>query len=232
MKNKGVLAVILLIVIVPVSMGLRSTRVNSGIPEKHIMPPSLDFENIIADVLWIRGIQFLGTVYRKPGPGISKDDAAEIYALFDRIITLNPKFTPAYEYGGLALSVSAPKLSLSLLEKGIAYNPEAGWKLPFYAGMVADQWMKDPGKACSYFEKAKAFADRPTYVDRFFARTASRAGELRTALDTWKAIYKNAPNQLEKEIAARALNTIADEILRESTDSLLRQEAEWIMSSI
>ncbi len=142
------------------------------------------------------------------------------------------KFTIAYEYGGLALSVCAPDLSLDILERGISSNAEAGWKLPFYAGMVANQWMKDPERACAYLEKARAFPDRPAYVDRFLARTASKTGDLETSMEVWKAIYKNAPDRLEKGIAARGLNNIADKVLLESTDTILKQEAQWIKDSI
>ena len=230
-KGKIILVLILLVLLVPVSMGLRNTRAGSGIPERRIVPPTFDFENIMADILWLRTIQILGTTYCKPGP-FSQSDIARIYSLFDRIVTLNPKFTSAYEYGGLALSVCAPDYALSLLEKGIANDPQAGWKLPFYAGMVANQWMKSPGKACSYFEKAKAFPDRPMYVDRVFARAAGRSGDLKTALDAWKAIYKNAHDQLEKGIAARALNETADRILKESADAVLKQEARWVKEAI
>lgn len=230
-KGKVILVLVLLVLLIPVSMGLRNTRAGSGIPGREIVPPTFDFENIMADILWIRTIQILGTVYRKPG-AFSQEDIAKIYSLFDRIVTLNPKFTSAYEYGGLALSVCAPDYALSLLERGIANNPQAGWKLPFYAGMVANQWMKSPGRACSYFEKAKAFPDRPAYIDRVFARAASSSGDLKTALDTWKAIYKNADDQLEKGIAARGLNETADRILNESVDAVLKQEARRIKEAI
>ena len=230
-KGRVILALVLLVLLIPVSMGLRNTRAGSGIPEREIVPPTFDFENIMADILWIRTIQILGTVYREPGP-FSREDIARIYSLFDRIVTLNPKFTPAYEYGGLALSVCAPDYALSLLEKGIANDPQAGWRIPFYAGMVANQWMKSPGRACSYFEKAKAFPDRPAYVDRVFARAAGSSGDLKTALEAWKAIYKNADDRLEKGIAARALNETADRILNEGADFVLMQEAMWIKESI
>ena len=231
-RTRIIYAIALLILIVPVSVGLRSTRINSGISEEHVLCPSLDFEDVVADVLWLKTIQFLGTVYSKPGSEISREDATQIYSLFHRIVSLKPKFTVAYEYGGLALSTCAPELSISLLEIGISKNPQAGWKLPFYAGVVANQWMKNPSQAYTYFEKVKVFADRPRYVDRFFARIASDKGDLRAALDVWKVIYKTAPNQVEKEIAARSLNVLADRILKESTDDLLKQEAGWSKESI
>lgn len=234
MEKRGniMLAIVLLIVIAPVSVGLRTTRANSGIPERYITPPSFDFENIMADVLWLRVIQLLGTIYLDQGSLTSQEDIDKIYSIFSRIITLKPQFTPAYEYGGLALSVPAPELSLSILERGISNSPESEWKLLFYAGMVARHWMNDPVKAHSYSKKLQAFPDRPAYVDRFFARTASQAGDLETALDFWKAIHKNAKSHLEKEIAARGLNTAADKILEDSLDELLRQEAKWVKDSI
>ena len=232
-KGKMISIIVLLIVLVPVSIGLRTTRINSGIPERIIIPPLFDFENIMADILWIKTTQFLGRIYMKPGISqISEEDIANIYASFDRIVTLNPKFTPAYEYGGLTLSVIAPEFALSILERGIAINPEAGWKLPFYAGMIANQWAKDPAKAYLYFDKVKVFPDRPAYVDRFFARIASGEGHIKISLEVWKGLYKNASNQLEKKTAARGLNAIADKILNESKNTLLRQEAQWIKGSI
>ena len=169
-RASKILVLILLIMLVPVSMGLRTTRLNSGIPERYITPPPFDFENIIADIMWLRAIQLLGTIYLEQSSLTSQEDIDKVYSVFNRIITLKPKFTPAYEYGGLALSVPAPELSLSILERGISNNPEAGWKLVFYAGFVARHWMSDPVRAHSYSQKVQAFPDRPAYVDRFFCK--------------------------------------------------------------
>ena len=87
-------------------------------PGEYLKPILLGYQNIAADVLWLRMIQVLGE--RK----VSAQDYEWLYHALDVITTLDPQYTYAYQIGGIVLAELAHRVDLSdqILQKGVAQS--------------------------------------------------------------------------------------------------------------
>ena len=91
---------------------------------------SLGFNDLWADVYWIRAVQFFG------GTRLSKDETKNydrLYPLLDITTTLDPRFNIAYRLGAILLAegsgAGSTDQAIALLEKGMREMPEK-WQVP------------------------------------------------------------------------------------------------------
>jgi tetratricopeptide (TPR) repeat protein len=99
---------------------------------------ALGFDALVADLYWIRAIQYYGGT-RLSG---ELDKSYELlYPLLDLTTSLDPNFNIAYEFGSFFLSEKKPggpgrsDLAIKLLEKGIRERPDR-WQYPYDIGFV------------------------------------------------------------------------------------------------
>ena len=116
---------------------------------------ALSYDALVADLYWIRAIQYYG--------GMRLSDAANksydlLYPLLDLTTALDPNFNIAYEFGAFFLSEKKPggpgrsDLAIRLLEKGIAVRPDR-WQYPYDVGFVHYR-DGDYGQAADWFKRA------------------------------------------------------------------------------
>jgi tetratricopeptide (TPR) repeat protein len=213
----------------PISFAIDNIRLTSGL-EKYIAgTPSLGFNTIIADILWIKAIQYLGGLAK-----ITEADAAIIYEMFDRITDLDPQFIEAYKLGGLALGVEDSEKAISLLEKGILNNKDIEWTVPYYASISAFFHLKNYKEAIKFLEIAVKSPEHPPHIDRLLAMANNLAGYKEVALDLWKDIYyKKATQSYEKDLAFKNLVKLSEEIVADaSSDGMLKDKAKTILNDL
>ena len=221
-----IIAIMLLVGLMPLGNTLNNIKEDAGLADRFIQRPALGFDNIAADILWIKTIQYMA--------GIKKADVKSsniIYEMFERITDLDPLFTTAYTFGGLAVAYKTPAKSLILFDKAIAHNPNIGWRIPMFAGVVSMHNMKDYDKSAKYFALASEVKDSPMFLKRMQALAKSRAGDLGTALILWESLY-NSSDSASVQIAKRELVRVAAEVLKTSTDNKLRNKADRIIKEI
>ncbi len=96
---------------------------------------SLGFDNAVADILWIRAIQYFGGNF-------STLDVEEkrngMLNLMNNLVGLDPHFIAAYKFGGFVIneSIKEPETAMNFLIDGAENNPK-NWQLPFDAGFIA-----------------------------------------------------------------------------------------------
>lgn len=127
---------------------------------------ALGFDNLVADLLWIRGIQYFG------GNFSTLDDPEKkrgMMNLLDNLVGLDPHFTAAYQFGGFVINESMrdPEAAVNFLIDGSENNPDS-WKLPFDAGFIAFYQLKD-------YEVAKQLFIRSAYGMPFRGLTVADA---------------------------------------------------------
>jgi hypothetical protein len=137
----------------------------------------MGYDQLAADIVWLRAIQVIGEDTNTP------EQYEWIYHALDVVTTLDPKFSYAYEVGGIILSVlgKQPGLSNLLLNKGAQENPEI-WKFPFYIGFNDFFYLKDYSSAAFYMARASKLPGRPAYLPKLAARLYVQAGKPGTAL--------------------------------------------------
>ena len=219
--------IVLVLLLTPISLSIDNLRRNAAL--ERITPglPSFGFNTIMADILWIRAIQYLGGI-----PRIEEAEAAIIYEMFDRITDLDPQFLEAYSLGGLTLGVEESEKAISLLEKGIINNKEVPWTIPYYASISAFFHLKNYKEAIRFLEIAVKSPDHPPHIDRLLAMANNLAGYKEIALEMWQDIYKKAGQNYEKDLAHKNLVRLAEEIVQSSSDETLKEKAKGILTSL
>ncbi|MFH1680770.1 MAG: hypothetical protein ABIH26_09005, partial [Candidatus Eisenbacteria bacterium] len=168
------------------------------------------FHNFVADVLWLRAIQYYGE-HRKTD--LVFDKAAHVF----RVLTdLDPHFIEAYRFGALVVVEDArdPESGYALLRKGIRENP-GQWELPFDLGFHYFLH-QEYGWAASYFRRAAGLQPENVRVRRFAAHAEKRRGGLDTSEELWREILGTTENERFREAAEFALLGI--QAARDTTD--------------
>jgi hypothetical protein len=135
---------------------------------------ALSFDEILADLLWIKTIGYFGEHYQ------TDKNFQWLQQILDVTTTLDPYFEDPYEFGALVLGSELNSIdkSTELLKKGMANVPKHHkryWYLPFFTAFNYMYHKKDYKKAAHYLEIAASFPQRPAYlpllVSRLYANT-------------------------------------------------------------
>lgn len=163
---------------------------------KYLQIASLGFDELLADVLYLWSIQY----YSNYDIADRYDYIEHIYK--DVITELDPKYLDPYLIGSMIMTTEAqkPDMALRLLDKGIEKNPDQ-WILPFEAGFLCYQTLKDYPRAARYFDIALTVPDAPPIVQRFKAEMTRRAGDIRASLQEWAAIHEGTTDEHVRTIA-------------------------------
>lgn len=207
---------------------------NSRLSPKILHIPMAGFESAVADILWIRLIQYMGSY--NVGPDNRKEWANDIHRKFDKLTRLDPYFTIAYQYGVLFLMVDAPEKALALCDRGLAHIPpnEIDWKLPLYGAFISYQYSREDGhfdRSRKYLEGLMKMRDCPSFVPRFHARVVEKQGSAKMSLEVWHKLYKNSGGA-SRGIAASNLRRLVEEVLKNKEDPDLKEKARFILGEL
>jgi len=219
--------IVLALLLRPISLSIDDIRRIQGLERVVIGTPNFGFDTILADILWVKAIQYLGGI-----PKITEAEGAVIYKMFDRITDLDPQFTEAYKLGGLTLSVEESEKAISLLEKGIVNNENIDWTVPYYASISAFFHLKNYKEAMRFLEIAVKAPEHPPHIDRLLATANNLAGYKEVSLDMWQDIYENATQNYEKDLAYKNLVKLSQEIVKTSADKQLKKKAKATLRSV
>ena len=219
--------IVLVLLLKPISLSIDDIRRSHGIEKVVVGVPSFGFDTLLADILWVKAIQYLGGIRK-----ITEIESAVIYKLFDHITDLDPQFTEAYKLGGLTLSVEDSEKAISLLEKGIVNNKNIEWTVPYYASISAFFHLKNYKEAMRFLEIAVKAPDHPPHIDRLLATANNLAGYKELSLDIWQDIYKNAAQNYEKDLAYTNLVNLSQEIIQSHPDKDLKEKAKAMLKDL
>ncbi|MFW6045147.1 MAG: hypothetical protein ACOCR1_05315 [Planctomycetota bacterium] len=183
-------------------------------------------EPLVADLMWMRLIQFMGS---------SQDmsDAQRIqetHRQFDRITRLDPKFYLVYRFGTLTLSVQEPEKALDLIDRGLRYmSPEEyDWRFPFYGAFICYQYLEGPGRfdrGLRYLHHLRNNDDAPSFVQRLRPMMLEKQDELDEALNVWMKLYRSSESQMDKRVVKNHIERVAKEIITGDFPSPLQDQA-------
>jgi len=143
-----------------------------------VKPMVLGYHHAAADLLWLNIVQVLGE------REVRQADYEWLFHALDVATTLDPHYVYAYDAGGVVLAELAGRVDWSntLLEKGLAANPEA-WRLPFQLGFNAFFHQQNYVRAADYMAIAARLPGRPAYVPELAARLYVEGKQPALALD-------------------------------------------------
>jgi len=187
---------------------------------EHVRPAALGHAETVADLAWLRAVQYYGE-HRRTDLRFTR-----MYQVFDILTTLSPGFVSAYVFGGFALAQEGfdfPRAE-QLMLKGIENNPGSG-RLAFELGFL--YYVRPGGRdlrhAAEYFEQAARLPDGPPESARFAAFARQHSGDLRVAYEMWGQIYLTSGNRYMREMAEREMGKIQRAIATGRTDLAVRR---------
>jgi len=96
---------------------------------KTIKKMSLGLDGLVADIYWIRTIQYFGGKILDAGKRGDKEVRMDLLPQYLNIIVgIDPHHIPAYRFGAIFLADQDPNVAIDLLQRGIASNPHS-WRL-------------------------------------------------------------------------------------------------------
>lgn len=120
---------------------------------------SLGLDAIVADVYWIRTVQYFGRKMLESEQPVSLNNTKNVRMellppLLNIITELDPQHLPAYRFGAIFLPERDMAAAVALLERGIRENPDE-WRL--YQDIAYIYWQAgDFAKAADYYEAGSA----------------------------------------------------------------------------
>ena len=127
---------------------------------------ALSFDSVVADVYWIRALQYFGTTRRS---GLTERNYDLLYPLLDIATTLDPRFSIAYRFGAIFLTEpfpdgpGRPDQAVTLLQKGAQHMPER-WEYLMDTGFVYYWSLHDYAEAARWFRRAAAIPGSPWWL--------------------------------------------------------------------
>ncbi len=158
---------------------------------------SLSNASLLADLYWIRAIQYYGGGRRSKAPN---ERYGLLYPLLDITTTLDPKFTIAYRFGAVFLTEKPPggpgrpDQAIALLEKGMRHDP-AKWQYAHDLGFVYYWSLHDYRKAAAAFQRGANMPGAPWWLRSLAAIVWGKGGDRETSRRLWMQIYETADNE-------------------------------------
>jgi len=155
---------------------------------------ALGYESLLADVYWMRAIQYYG---RRDEADRRPVRYKSLAALLDITTELDPDLIDAYRAGSIFLAEPEPigagqtGEALRLLDKGIALHPEE-WRLRFDKGMVYFWYLRDFKTAGITWAEASRQTVAPFWMEPLAAMSLSKGGQIDTAIALWQRQYQTS----------------------------------------
>ncbi len=164
---------------------------------------SISNASLLADLYWIRAVQYFGGAHRSKDPHKSYD---LLYPLLDITTTLDPDFGIGYRFGAIFLAEpypggpGRPDLAIKLLEKGIRNNPSQ-WRNRESLAFTYYWYQHDYKKAAEEFERAASVPGAPWWMHSMAAVMYNAGGDRRTSRLLWQHLSQAQDNKWLRENA-------------------------------
>lgn len=170
---------------------------------EHVRRLAPGFENLMADVYWLRTVQYFG------GQRVfSTDKRFDLLVPLVNITTaLDPRLEIAYRYGATFLAepwpigAAKPEEAIALLRRGLAHNP-GNWRLRQDLGLLYFFFLNDAAQASQVLLEAASLPGAPAFLKTLAAQVLVKGGERQSAKMLWQQIYEQSePGQLKDNAA-------------------------------
>jgi len=215
MKGLEKLLVVVLILSVLIALGvsqknIRDRRINFSsvdriflLPRKEVLQVmALGHDKTVADLLWVRAIQFFGgnfSTINREGFEFKREG---INKLFYMIQYLDPDFYQNYQFGAFVFSEGMEDYdqAIRLLELGSEVFPN-DWRLLFDGAFTALYYKDDLDWALVLAERAAKRPDAPEHVKRFAGQILSRQGRFQVAMEYFQKLYEESESEVQQKLA-------------------------------
>jgi hypothetical protein len=190
---------------------------------------ALGFDNLAADVYWMRAVVYFGGERRIDSRAKNYD---QLYPLLDLVTTLDPHFRVAYRFGAVFLGeefpggAGRPDLAVQLLEKGLNNDP-ARWEYAADIGFVHYWWSRDYNLAAEWFKRGGEIPGGAEWLGPLAAVTLAEGGNRQSSRVLWTQLRDHAGFEWIRQSADRRLQQLdamdAIDELNRTTQSFMKR---------
>lgn len=170
---------------------------------------SMGNKKLIADILWITTLLESDLSHYK-----QKDLNSWMYIRFNSIVTLDPLFLEAYQFGGKYLSIIKDDLEGAdqIFDKGLKEYPN-DYNLIYNAAFLNTIERQDIGKGYKLYKKLSSFKQAPHYIKSLLLKLEYEQGkDLNSIFTILEDNYKKETNPIFQEKIYKELYAIKAEI--------------------
>lgn len=175
---------------------------------------SLGFSDFLADIYWLRAVQYYGRQKLEGAP----TSYADLRPLLETAAELDPRFEICYRYGAVFLSepkpvgAGRPEEGVAFLGKGADRNP-GDWRLRQEQGLFTFFYLNQTQRGAEILSRAAAIPGAPYWMKSLAAQVLTNGGELEAALSMWTVIYKQSEPGLLRDNAESQIKVAQHKIL-------------------
>jgi hypothetical protein len=181
------------------------------------------FENVLADIYWLRTVQYFGGQR-----AFSKQAGFELLEpLINITTTLDPRFELAYRYGSVFLAepppagAGRPRAAVALLERGARALPES-WKIRQDLGFFHFVFLGEAQKAARVLLEAAELPGAPYWLRTVAADFLRSGGDRETSRNVWLRLAEETEGQMRENafFNLQRLNALdAQDLLQQSVEA-------------
>ena len=170
---------------------------------------ALGFDNLVADVYWIRAVVYFGGQRTTTQP----TQFEQLFPLLDLVTSLDPQFNVAYRFGAIFLAepfpggAGRPDLAIERLHKGITLNPTR-WEYLQDIGFIHYFWSRDYASAADWFKRAGSIKGAPEWLAPLAATTLAEGGNRQSSRTLWTELHNNTDIEWVRTVAKHRLKQL------------------------
>jgi hypothetical protein len=159
----------------------------------HVKRMAVGFENVVADIYWLRTVQYFGSQRL-----FARGHRFELLLpLIDVTTTLDPRLEIAYRYGAIFLC-EPPPIGAGRIDDGLALlargqeNLPLSWRLRQDDGYYRFLFRHDTVGAARVLEEAARIPGAPFWLRSLAADVFTKGSDRATARTMWQRLYEQA----------------------------------------
>ncbi|MBI2486989.1 MAG: hypothetical protein HYW01_08530 [Deltaproteobacteria bacterium] len=187
---------------------------------------SLGYKEIVADIYWLRAIQYFGS------KKVKEQDPELLYKYFDILTDLDPQFVNAYRFGGTFLTEPPPyglgdvDKGIKLFDKGRENNPD-NFRIPLEEAFIYYLYDKNYERAAELFneasEKPGLSGLRRASIKGMAASAHNYGGNRQLSKKIWREIYETTTNEGRRNFALRNIEELNTMDMEDRLTQALRE---------
>lgn len=175
---------------------------------------SLGFDGLVADLYWLRTIQYFGQKAQQVKGVRDINDVSKwhldlLEPLLNITTELDPHYIAAYRFGALFLPDINPEGAIRFVERAIRDNPDE-WRL--YQDLGYIYWTQGRFREASEtYERGNRVTGAPAWMKAMAANLLAKGGDRETARAMFEQIYEQSTDDYSRQMSLARLKSLRAE---------------------
>lgn len=175
---------------------------------------SLGFREFLADIYWLRAVQYYGRQKLMSAP----TGYADLRPLLETAAELDPRFEIVYRYGAVFLSealpvgAGQPEAGVAFLKKGADRNP-TNWRLRQDEGLFIFFYLDDAARGSQVLLQAAEIPGAAPWLKPLAAQVLAQGGALEASLQMWTIIREQSEPGVLRDNAEAQLKVLRNRLV-------------------